>query len=61
MLTRRQWADRSLELFRCANQLCEQDKGTGEPLRFRLGHYFYSIPIAAAKVQDEASKSGDGA
>ena len=61
ILTRSQWAECSLELIRRANQLCDQDKDTGEPHRFRLGHYFYSTPIAAAKGQDEASETGDGA
>lgn len=60
-LSRRHWSECSLELIKRANQLCGQDKGTDRPHRFRLGHYFYSTPIAAAEVQGDSSKSGGGA
>lgn len=59
-LTRRQWAECSLELIKRASQLCDQDQGTDQPHRFPLGHYFHSTPIAAAKVPRDSSKSGDG-
>ena len=57
--TRRQWSECSLELIKRANQLFDQDKGTNQPHRFRLGHYFYSTPIVAADAQVDSPKSED--
>lgn len=55
-LSRQHWAEYSLELIKLASQLCDQDKDTADPHRFRLGNYFYSTPIAATVPQGRSSK-----
>lgn len=55
-LTRSHWAKYSLELIKLANQFYDQDKGTAQPHRFRLGNYFYSTPIVAPVPQDTSLK-----
>ena len=59
--SRRRWEKYSRELIKLANRLYDQDKGTAQPHRFRLGNYFYSTPIVAAMrqatpLQSEKSK-----
>jgi hypothetical protein len=56
-LTRSHWAKYSREVIRLASQLCDQDKDTAQPHRFRVGSYFYSTPTSPVMPQGTSLKS----